>query len=107
MLNRAVSAACDAAGAILSATSSSREGTLMKYRRLGQSGIQVSEIGLGGWLTVGHSLAREQARNVLDAAFDLGINFLDTANVYAAGKAESTWGELLKGRKRESYVLAT
>ncbi len=79
----------------------------MKYRRLGQSGIQVSEIGLGGWLTVGHALAREQARNVLDAAFDLGINFLDTANVYATGKAESTWGELLKGRKRESYVLAT
>ena len=79
----------------------------MNYRRLGQSGIQISEIGLGGWLAVGNALAKEQAGDVLDAAFDLGINFLDTANVYAKGKAETVWGELLKGRKRDAYVLAT
>src|SRR5688500_17408822 len=80
---------------------------LMKYRKLGHAGIQMSEIGLGGWLTVGNALAKEQAGAVLEAAFDLGINFLDTANVYAKGKAETGWGDLLKGRKRDSYVLAT
>lgn len=79
----------------------------MNYRRLGNSGLQISEIGLGGWLTVGNAIPKEQAKDVLDAAFNLGINFLDTANVYAKGKAETVWGELLKGRKRDAYVLAT
>ena len=63
----------------------------MNYRRLGNSGLQISEIGLGGWLTVGNALAKEQAQGVLEAALDVGINFLDTANVYAKGKAETVW----------------
>ena len=79
----------------------------MNYRRLGNSGLQLSEIGLGGWLTVGNALAKDQAQSVLEAALAVGINFLDTANVYAKGKAETVWGELLKGKRRDSYVLAS
>ncbi len=79
----------------------------MQYRRLGDSGIKFSEIGLGGWLTFGNALERERAAAVMDKAFDVGINFYDTANVYAQGKCEAAWGELLKGRRRDSYVLAT
>ena len=79
----------------------------MNYRRLGDSGTKVSEIGLGGWLTVGNAQAKEVAGQVLDAAFDLGVTFLDTANVYAAGEAERVWGELLADRPRDAYVLAT
>ena len=79
----------------------------MNYRHLGDSGLQVSEIGLGGWLTVGNAQAKSVAKEVLDAAFDLGINFLDTANAYARGEAERVWGELLADRPRGEYVLAT
>ena len=78
----------------------------MKYRRLGDSGIKLSEIGLGGWLTF-TNMPKDQARSVMDAAFDLGINFLDTANAYAKGKCETLWGDLLKGKPRDSFVLAT
>ena len=79
----------------------------MHYRRLGDSGLKISEIGLGGWLTFGNALEQERAQAVMDRAFDLGINFYDTANVYALGKCEEAWGEMLKGRRRDSYVLAT
>ena len=58
----------------------------MKYRRLGDAGVRLSEIGLGGWLTVGNAQEMEQTSAVLNKAFELGINFLDTANVYAGGK---------------------
>ena len=79
----------------------------MKYRRLGDAGVRLSEIGLGGWLTVGNAQEMEQTSAVLNKAFELGINFLDTANVYAGGKAEEVWGELLAPRRRSDYVLAT
>ncbi|HXI86662.1 MAG TPA: aldo/keto reductase family protein [Parvularculaceae bacterium] len=79
----------------------------MKYRRLGASDLQVSEISYGTWLTAGVSIERDRARACLDKAFDLGINFIDTANVYGQGAAESFLGDVLKGRKRDSYVLAT
>ena len=79
----------------------------MNYRHLGNSGLQVSEIGLGGWLTVGAAQPKRVAAEVLDAAFELGINFLDTANAYAKGEAERVWGELLADRPRDDYVLAT
>jgi voltage-dependent potassium channel beta subunit len=79
----------------------------MHYRRLGDAGIKLSEIGLGGWLTFGNAMAVERAREVMDHAFDLGINFFDNANAYARGKCETVWGELLAGRKRDGYVLAT
>ncbi|HEY0414486.1 MAG TPA: aldo/keto reductase family protein [Allosphingosinicella sp.] len=79
----------------------------MKYRRLGSSDLEVSEISLGSWLTFGVGVERERAAAVVDAAFGLGINFIDTANVYGRGAAESFLGEVLKGRPRDSYVLAT
>jgi aryl-alcohol dehydrogenase-like predicted oxidoreductase len=79
----------------------------MKYRKLGASDLEVSEISLGSWLTYGVGVELDKARACVDAAFDLGINFIDTANVYGRGAAETVLGELLAGRKRDSYVLAT
>src|SRR4051794_14117225 len=79
----------------------------MRYRRLGDSDLTVSEISLGSWLTYGGGVADEQARACVDAAFDAGINFIDTANVYALGAAEEFLGDALRSRPRDSYVLAT
>jgi 1-deoxyxylulose-5-phosphate synthase len=79
----------------------------MKMRELSDSGIQVSEISLGSWLTYGVGVEADKARACLDAAFDAGINFIDTANIYGTGAAESFLGEALKGRPRDSYVMAT
>jgi aryl-alcohol dehydrogenase-like predicted oxidoreductase len=79
----------------------------MRYRRLGDSDLEVSEIGLGSWLTYGGGVPEEQARACVDTAFEAGINFIDTANVYALGRAEEFLGDVLQGRPRDSYVLAT
>ena len=79
----------------------------MKYRQLGDSGISVSEICLGSWLTYGVGVEADAARACLDRAFDEGINFIDTANIYGRGAAESFLGEALKGRPRDSYIMAT
>ena len=79
----------------------------MKYRRLGGSGLKVSEISLGSWLTYGGYVERENAVNSIKTAYDLGINFFDTANVYENGAAEELVGKVLKDYPRESYVLAT
>ena len=79
----------------------------MRYRRLGSSDLEVSEISLGSWLTYGGGVAREQAEACVAKAFEVGINFVDTANVYASGGAEELLGEALAGRPRDSYVLAT
>ncbi|MFE0558581.1 aldo/keto reductase family protein [Paenibacillus sp. NPDC058910] len=79
----------------------------MKYRRIGRTGLKVSEISLGSWLTYGGYVERENAVNAIKTAYDLGINFFDTANVYEKGAAEELVGETLKAYPRESYVLAT
>ena len=79
----------------------------MDYRRLGSSDLEVSDISLGSWLTFAGGVGFEQTRACTDAAFEAGINFFDTANVYGRGAAESAWGEILSGRPRDSYVLAT
>ena len=79
----------------------------MKYRKLGDSDLEVSEISLGSWLTYGVGVEAEKARACLDEAFNQGINFIDTANIYGRGAAESFLGEALQGRERASYVLAT
>ena len=79
----------------------------MKYRKLGASDLMVSEIAFGTWLTVGVGVERDRAKASLDKAFDVGINFIDTANVYGTGAAETVLGDMLKGRPRSSYVLAT
>jgi aryl-alcohol dehydrogenase-like predicted oxidoreductase len=79
----------------------------MRYRRLGSSDLDVSEISLGSWLTYGGGVSATQAEACVAKAFDVGINFLDTANVYARGGAEAFLGQVLSGRPRDSYVLAT
>lgn len=79
----------------------------MKYRKLGDSDLMVSEISLGSWLTYGVGVEADKARACLEEAFDQGINFIDTANVYGRGAAETFLGEALRGRPRDSYVLAT
>ena len=79
----------------------------MQYRRLGDSELEVSEIALGSWLTYGLGVDEGAARACVDKAFDLGINFIDTANVYGRGAAESFLGQALAGRTRDSYVLAS
>ena len=79
----------------------------MRYRKLGDSDLEVSEISLGSWLTYGVGVDADAARACLDAAFDAGINFIDTANVYGRGAAETFLGDALKGRPRDSYILAT
>ena len=79
----------------------------MRYRQLGSSDLQVSEISLGSWLTYGGGVERDQAAACVAKAFDVGINFIDTANVYARGTAEEFLGEVLADRPRDSYVLAT
>ena len=79
----------------------------MEYRRLGRSGVKVSEISLGSWLTYGGSVAEERARTCIHKAYELGINFFDTANVYMRGAAEEIVGRALKGFERDSYFLAT
>ena len=79
----------------------------MKYRKLGDSDLEVSEISLGSWLTYGVGVEADKARACLDEAFAQDINFIDTANVYGGGAAETFLGEALQGRARDSYVLAT
>ena len=79
----------------------------MKYRKLGASDLRVSEISLGSWLTYGVAVDRERAVACVNRAFDLGINFIDTANAYGRGAAETLLGEVLANRSRDSYVLAT
>jgi len=79
----------------------------MEYRRLGNSDLRVSEISLGSWLTYGGGIERDAAAACINHAFELGINFIDTANVYNRGGAEALLGEVLENRPRDSYVLAT
>jgi len=77
----------------------------LKYRRLGKSGLKVSEIGLGSWLTYGSATSEEDAKACIVKAYDLGINFFDTSNSYPG--AEAVMGSALKEYPRSSYVLAT
>jgi len=77
------------------------------YRPLGSSDLNVSEISLGSWLTYGGGVSNRRAEACVDKAFDVGINFIDTANVYGGGAAEEFLGEVLTRRPRDSYILAT
>jgi aryl-alcohol dehydrogenase-like predicted oxidoreductase len=79
----------------------------MNYRTLGASDLSVSEIALGSWLTYGGGVERAAAEACVRAAFDAGINFIDTANVYGRGAAETFLGEVLRDVPRQRYVLAT
>ncbi len=79
----------------------------MRLRRIGDGDLEVSEISLGSWLTYSGGVERDQTEACTRAAFDAGINFFDTANVYGRGASETAWGEILSGYPRDSYVLAT
>ncbi|SEC43933.1 aldo/keto reductase family protein [Paenibacillus sp. GP183] len=79
----------------------------MKYRNLGRSGLKVSEIALGSWLTYGTAVEKQTAIDCIKFAFENGINFFDTANAYNLGASEIVVGEALKDFSRESYVIAT
>jgi aryl-alcohol dehydrogenase-like predicted oxidoreductase len=79
----------------------------MRYRNLGRSGLKVSVISLGSWLTFGHKTAAQVAARCVERAFDLGVNLFDTANMYAEGRAEEILGKALTSIPRHDYVLAT
>lgn len=79
----------------------------MQYRHLGRAGVRVSAISLGSWLTYGNAVQEDTAIACVNRAYDLGVNFFDTANVYARGRAEEVVGRALRAYSRDSYVLAT
>jgi voltage-dependent potassium channel beta subunit len=79
----------------------------MKYRKLGRWGMRVSTVGLGSWLTYGNEVDERTAADCIRRAYELGVTFFDTANVYANGRAEEVMGPVLRDFPRHSYVLAT
>lgn len=79
----------------------------MEYRHLGRAGVRISTIGLGSWLTYGDAVAEDRAIQCVHTAYEQGVNFFDTANVYNRGAAEEVVGRALKDYSRDSYVLAT
>ncbi|HEV8502639.1 MAG TPA: aldo/keto reductase [Casimicrobiaceae bacterium] len=81
----------------------------MPYRRLGRSGLKVSALSLGSWITYGNQMGADLARECMAAAHDAGVNFFDNAEVYANGQSESIMGEVLKktGWRRASYIVST
>src|SRR6266496_6079319 len=79
----------------------------MQYRHLGRAGVQLSSVGLGSWLTYGQSVEQDLAVQCIQKAYELGVNFFDTADVYYHGAAEEVLGRALKVFRRSSYVLAT
>lgn len=79
----------------------------MKYRRLGRTGLQISEITYGSWLTFGNQVELDAAKELIERAFALGINSFDTADVYKGGEAERLLGQILPHRRRSEFVLAT
>ncbi|KAF6022001.1 KCNAB2 [Bugula neritina] len=83
--------------------------SLIKYQNLGKSGLRVSNIALGTWITFGGQITDEMAEEILTLAYESGINVFDTAEVYAAGKAEIVLGKILKRKawRRSSYIITT
>jgi len=79
----------------------------MHYRRLGRSGLKVSEISLGAWLTFGKQIETNTAADLIHAAYDQGVNFFDNADVYADGQAETVMGKAIQGLPREALVVSS
>ena len=79
----------------------------MKYRNMGRTGLKLSEISLGGWLTFGGSVDDKTAFACLDAAVEHGVNFIDLADIYARGNAERVFGQWLKGKRRSDFVISS
>lgn len=79
----------------------------MHYRRLGKSGLKVSEIALGAWITIGNQIDEKVSSDLIHAAYDQGINFFDNADAYALGQAETVVGKAIKDLPREALVLSS
>ncbi len=79
----------------------------MHYRRLGKSGLKVSEIALGAWITIGNQIDEKISSDLIHAAYDQGINFFDNADAYAGGQAEIVMGKAIKNLPREALVLSS
>ena len=81
----------------------------MEYRRLGRSGLQVSALSFGAWVTFAQQITRETAAELMTACYDAGVNFFDNAEAYAGGKAEEVMGEILqaKGWDRTTFVVSS
>jgi voltage-dependent potassium channel beta subunit len=79
----------------------------MKYRRMGRTGLKLSEISLGAWLTFGEQIDDEMASRILHAAYDAGVNFFDNADIYANGKAEVVMGKIIRQLPREALVISS
>ncbi len=79
----------------------------MHYRRLGRSGIKVSELSYGAWVTFGNQLGEKEAREIIHAAYDRGVNFFDNADIYAKGQAEILMGKAIQGLPRPALVLSS
>ncbi|XP_028836126.1 voltage-gated potassium channel subunit beta-2-like isoform X2 [Denticeps clupeoides] len=93
----------------LSITDTVADQTNMPYRNLGKSGLRVSCLGLGTWVTFGSQISDEMAENLVTIAYDNGVNLFDTAEIYASGRAEVTLGNIMKkkGWRRSSFVVTT
>lgn len=79
----------------------------MKYRRLGQTGLRVSEIAIGGWLTYGGPVEQERTDSIIKTAIEAGVNFIDIADIYAHGKAETMMGHAIKPFERHRLVISS
>jgi len=81
----------------------------MEYRRLGKSGLQLSELSLGSWLTFGKQIGNNIAEDLMKLAYDNGVNFFDNAEIYARGESEKVMGKILNKMKwdRDSYVVSS
>ena len=79
----------------------------MHYRRLGHSGLKVSEISLGAWITFGSQIDEKSAIELIHEAYNLGVNFFDNADIYASGEAEIVMGKAVKDLPREALVISS
>jgi len=79
----------------------------MNYRRMGKNGLKISEISIGAWLTYGGSVGAEKATKIIHRALELGVNFIDVADIYSRGEAEKVVGEAIKDYKRTDLVISS
>ena len=81
----------------------------MEYRRLGISGLPISELSFGSWITFGNQIGDDMSETLMDIAYDAGVNFFDNAEVYAAGESERVMGKILKKKNwsRDSYIISS
>jgi voltage-dependent potassium channel beta subunit len=81
----------------------------MEYRRLGKSGLPISELSFGSWITFGNQIENNTSERLMDIAYEAGVNFFDNAEVYAAGESEKVMGQILKTKdwSRDSYIVSS